>query len=284
MELYKTKIGGIHLKREIIMHSFDGTELYVQRNTPQNPHAAVVIVHGLGEHSGRYEYVTEKLNGYGYAVYRFDNRGHGKSGGARGYVEGASHFVQDAHEIVKEAKRDYPELPVFMLGHSMGGFITASYGIQYKDMLAGQIFSGPVILELPAFDDLKKLDIKKEALTRVPNGLAHLICRSPAIVQDYKNDPYNLNEFTVKLLSAVFHNGVQELMLQLPQYTYPCFILHGEEDQIVPAHSGRYLYDHISSEDKSICVIPHLYHEILNEEKEKDEILQEIRDWIEERI
>ncbi|OES44796.1 alpha/beta hydrolase [Domibacillus iocasae] len=272
------------MKKEIIIHSFDGTELYMQKNTPQNPHAVMVIVHGLGEHSGRYEYVTEKLNGYGYAVYRFDNRGHGKSGGARGYVEDASKFVHDAHEVVKAARHDYPKLPIFMLGHSMGGFIAASYGVQYKNTLAGQIFSGPVILELPAFDELKKLDMEKEALTRIPNGLAHLICRSPAVVQDYENDPYNLKEFTAKLLTAVFQEGVQHLLQKLPQYTYPCYILHGEDDQIVPADSGRYLYDHIASEDKSICVIPHLYHEILNEEKEKDELLQEIFEWIEERI
>ena len=271
------------MKKEALIHSFDGTELYMQKNAPQNPHAAVVIVHGLGEHSGRYEYVTEKLNGYGYAVYRFDNRGHGKSGGARGYVDDASKFVEDVHEIVKAARHDYPELPIFMLGHSMGGFIAAFYGVQYKDTLAGQIFSGPVILELPAFEELKKLNMEKEALTRIPNGLAHLICRGPAVVQDYENDPYNLKEFTAKLLTAVFHDGVQNLLEKLPQYTYPCYVLHGEGDQIVPADSGRYLYDHIASKDKSICVIPHLYHEILNEEKEKDEILQEIFEWMEER-
>ncbi|WP_046175962.1 alpha/beta hydrolase [Domibacillus indicus] len=271
------------MKKEMILHSFDGTELYVQRDAPRNPHAVIVIVHGLGEHSGRYEYVTEKLNGYGYAVYRFDNRGHGKSGGARGYIEDASKFVDDAHKVVRTAQHNYPGLPLFMLGHSMGGFIAAAYGVQHKDTLAGQIFSGPVIQELPAFEDLKQLDMEKEALTRIPNGLSHLICRSQAIVEDYENDPYNLKEFTVQLLTSVFHEGVQKLLKKLPLYTYPCFILHGENDQIVPADSGRYLYERISSEDKSICIIPQLYHEILNEEKEKDEILQEIYEWIEER-
>ena len=98
-----------------------------------------IIVHGLCEHSGRYDYVTAKFNACGYSVYRFDNRGHGRSGGDRGYVNDFNEFIDDAEKIVDMVKKANPKIPVFMLGHSMGGFITAAYGVKYPGRLAGQV-------------------------------------------------------------------------------------------------------------------------------------------------
>ena len=88
------------MKREEIIHSYDGVELYHQQVIPENPKAIVVIVHGLGEHSGRYNYVTEVLNSFGYGVFRFDNRGHGKSGGARGYLKHYSTFIHSREQVI----------------------------------------------------------------------------------------------------------------------------------------------------------------------------------------
>ena len=144
------------------LKSFDGTELFYRKDVPEKPKAIVVIVHGLCEHSGRYDYVTEKFNEKGLGVYRFDNRGHGKSGGDRGYVEDFQHFFDDADKIVELALKEQKDLPVFMLGHSMGGFIAAGYGMKYPGKLRGQIFSGPALLEIEALvKDIKKTTILK---------------------------------------------------------------------------------------------------------------------------
>lgn len=138
--------------------TFDGIELFYTKDVVDCARAVVVIVHGLCEHSGRYGYFTEKLNQFNYTVYRFDNRGHGKSEGERGYVEDFQYFFQDADKVVNMAQEENKEIPVFMFGHSMGGFITAGYGMKYKNKLKGQILSGAAVLEPPAFKSLKEND------------------------------------------------------------------------------------------------------------------------------
>jgi acylglycerol lipase len=272
------------MKAESIIHSYDGVELYCKQDIPENPKAIVVIVHGLGEHSGRYDYVTEVLNSSGYGVFRFDNRGHGKSGGARGYLTNYCTFIEDADFIVDLGKKQFSELPIFMLGHSMGGFITASYGVKYPNKLKGQIFSGPAVIPLPTLEELKKMDVEKNPLLSIPNGLSHLICRSEKVIADYNNDPWNLRAFTLKLLTTFSIEGIEWLQKNFNTYNYPCLIMHGENDQIVPKEASEIFYHQCSSTDKTLKIFPDLYHEILNEEVEKAEILKRITDWIDERI
>lgn len=272
------------MRKEAIIHSYDGVELYYQQDIPENAKAIVVIVHGLGEHSGRYDYVTEVLNSKGFGVFRFDNRGHGKSGGARGYLANYDHFIEDANYIVDMVKSQLPQLPVFMLGHSMGGFIAAVYGVKYPHKLTGQIFSGPGVTSLPSMQDLKKMDVDNNPLMLIPNSLSHLICRSQKVVEDYINDPWNLKIFTVKLLATFTIDGIDWLQTAFADYTYPCLILHGEQDLIVPKEASETFYSRCSSEDKTLKILPELYHEILNEEVEKAQILELIVHWMDDRI
>ena len=257
--------------------------LYTVKNPVEQPKAAVLIVHGLAEHQGRYEYVVEKLNSFGYCVYRFDNRGHGKSGGERGYLDNFQDFLDDTDKAVEWAKKDHPELPLFMLGHSMGGYITGGYGVKYPGKLAGQIFSGPAVIVLPIFEDLRKIDFDQLPRETMPNSLANLICRDQKVVQDYIDDPLVLKSTTYKLLGEVFIRGAEWLVERMEEYTYPCLILHGGGDQIVTPEASKYLYEHISSEDKDLKIYDDLYHEILNE-FEKDAVLEDIRQWIQAHI
>ncbi len=272
------------MRKEAIIHSYDGVELYYQQDIPEQVKALVVLVHGLGEHSGRYDYVTQVLNSKGYGVFRFDNRGHGKSGGARGYLADFRQYIEDAHTIVALAEGQFPKLPVFMLGHSMGGFITACYGIKYPKKLKGQIFSGPAIGPIPSMEELRKMNVDEQPLKIIPNGLSHLICRSQKVVEEYINDPWNLKVFTVKLLASFTIDGLDWLQASYGEYSYPCLILHGEQDQIVPKAASEAFYEQCSSPDKMLKILPDLYHEILNEEAEKADILEEISRWIKERI
>jgi len=261
----------------------DGIKLFQVNDVPKDPKAIIVIVHGLAEHCGRYDYVVQKLNEFGYGVYRFDNRGHGRSSGKRGYLDDFQKFIDDADLFVERAKEENPGLPLFMLGHSMGGFITAGYGAKYPDKLKGQIFSGPVIIELPIFDTLKEMDVEKEPEAPIPNSLSQLICRDQHVVTDYENDPLVLKETTLKLLTTVFIDGVAWLVENLSNYAYPCLILHGGDDQIVDKASSEYLYENISLEDKTLKIYEDFYHEILNE-AEKDRVLSDIQNWVDERI
>jgi acylglycerol lipase len=268
---------------EFQLRAADGVGLWAAMHPVERPRAVIVIVHGLCEYAGRYDQVVSALNGFGYSVYRFDNRGHGRSDGSRGFVENYIQYVDDAELVVARAIKENPGLPVFMLGHSMGGFITAFYGIKYPDRLKGQILSGAAVTLSPMVKDLEGFDYKAAALDPIPNALAELVSRDPAVVKAYVEDPLVLKEFTMKLMGEVLITGAKRLMADMNHYQYPCLILHGGADQIVPPDASRYFYEHIASKDKTLKVYDGLYHEILNE-PEKDLVLQDIRQWVEAHI
>ncbi|HHV17803.1 MAG TPA: alpha/beta hydrolase [Thermoanaerobacterales bacterium] len=266
--------------------SFDGTEIFYRKDIPKTIRAIVVIVHGLCEHLGRYDYVTQKFNDKGLGVYRFDNRGHGKSGGERGYVENFQNFFDDADKAVDLVLAEHEDLPVFMLGHSMGGFIAAGYGMKYPEKLRGQILSGPALLEIEALvKDIKRDNyFEKYPREKAPNALSNLICRDPEVVKAYDEDPLVLKETNLKLLGEAFVKGPIWLSENVNKYEYPCLILHGEDDKIVPSESSKWLYENAPSKDKSIKIYKDCYHEILNEKEEKDKVIDDIITWIEDRI
>ncbi|AWI04985.1 alpha/beta hydrolase [Clostridium drakei] len=266
-------------------NAFDGTKLFYSKDIVDSAKAVVVIVHGLCEHLERYNYFTKKLNDFGYTVYRFDNRGHGKSGGERGYIENFQDFFKDADKVVDMALEENKGLPVFMFGHSMGGFITAGYGMKYKNKLKGQILSGPAITEPHAFKDLKKDNyFEKHPREKSPNALSKFICRDENVVKDYDNDPLVLKETNIKLLGEAFIKGSKWISENIKNYEYPCLILHGEMDRIVKNEASKWMFNNINSDDKSMKIYPKCYHEILSEKEEKDDIIEDIHRWIEERI
>ncbi len=262
-----------------VLKAKDGLDLFYCKDIPENPQAIVVIVHGLAEHCGRYDYVTAAFNKENFGVYRFDNRGHGKSGGERGYVEDYNEYLDDAHLVVEQAKTDYPTLPVFLLGHSMGGFIAAGYAAKYPGSVKGQVFSGAAVMPLPAFDFLNNMDYKAVGKDRIPNALSAVVSRDPAVVRDYDNDPLVLKDFTMQLAGTVLKDGVAWVQENVGRINVPCLILHGDDDQIVPKESGQWLHDNITVADKTLKIYPELFHEILNE-KEKDQVLTDIIDWL----
>ncbi|VFQ42966.1 alpha/beta hydrolase [Desulfoluna butyratoxydans] len=266
-----------------IPSSTPGVDLFVAVNRIEAARAVVVIVHGLAEHLGRYDLVTSELNEAGCSVYRFDNQGHGRSGGERGYLDNFQSFIDDADLLVEKAREENPGLPVFMLGHSMGGFITAAYGVKYPGKLKGQVLSGAAVIQLPLFEAFKDVDFEKEPRVKVPNALSELICRDKAVVTAYDEDPLVLKETCQKLLGEVFINGAGWLTDKLPEYAYPCLILHGDDDQIVTPDASRYMADHIASQDKTLKMYPGFFHEILNENG-RDEVVADITEWIWARL
>ncbi|OGP86966.1 MAG: lipase [Deltaproteobacteria bacterium RBG_19FT_COMBO_43_11] len=258
----------------------DNINLCLTKNFVDNPKAAVIIVHGLCEHAGRYDYVVSRLNDFGYSVYRFDNRGHGLSDGARGHIEDYNIFINDTDKIVEVAKSEQSGIPLFTLGHSMGGFITAFYGMKYPGIFAGQIFCGAALTLNPS---IKSFDYNAMPIVSIPNTFAKLICRDPQVVKAFKQDTLVLKEFTAKLYGEVRIKGARHLMDSVKAYKYPCLILHGGGDLMVDPNSSRYFYGNISSTDKQLKIYDGLYHEILNE-PEKDTVIEDINFWIKARI
>lgn len=128
--------------QEYMFESFDGTELYGKTDSVADPRGVVVIVHGLCEHQGRYDYLTMRLNAQGYSVYRFDHRGHGRSKGTKVFYSAFDEIAKDIDVVVDRAIAENPEAPLFIVGHSMGGYGAALYGHLHPGKVDGYVLSG----------------------------------------------------------------------------------------------------------------------------------------------
>jgi len=260
--------------------SFDGTELYLKRDIPESPKAAVVIVHGLCEHQGRYDYVTDKLYSAGYATYRFDHRGHGRSKGKSVYYTDFNEIVDDVNEAVKIAAAENPKIPLFILGHSMGGYATALFGAKYPGRVRGILLSGaltrynhPIMGPLPMAGDAEQY---------FSNALGGGVCSDPAVVKAYEEDPYVRKEISVSLCNT-FAGGLAWLKENAKNFIDPALIMHGAKDGLVSEKDSRDFFGEISSDDKGLLIFPNLFHEILNEPV-RDDVIAHVIKWICRRL
>lgn len=260
--------------------SFDGRELYFVKDPIEKPKAVVVFVHGLGEHLGRYNYLTKKFNEAGFSVYRFDHRGHGHSEGARAFYEDYNELIDDVNHIIEIAKKDNPDHPIFVLGHSMGGYAVACYGVKYPNQVNGIIMSGGLTRDKGGL--ITSLSKDLNPIMYLPNTLGSVVSRDPDIVKAYGEDPLVLKEISVGLYYALA-NGLQWLMDNTSAFNYPVLILHGGDDRIVSCEDSIEFYDAISSTDKELKIYDVLFHEILND-PEKDQVISDILNWIDKRL
>jgi alpha-beta hydrolase superfamily lysophospholipase len=257
------------------------------KNVVENPKAVFVVVHGFAEHMGRYDYLVKRMNDAGISTYRFDNRGHGKSHGKRGHLENYMDFVSDADMVVDVASKENPDKSLYMMGHSMGGFIALLYGINYPNKLQGQVLSGSASYYNEEVKGLKGQFMKLVNIIKpdfyIKNDLSANLSRDPDVVDRYRKDELVFDRATAGFYYQFLVSGTDYLVKNLPKYEYSCLILHGGSDRIIPKEASVNLYDSISSKDKSIKIFPDLYHEILNE-KERDDVIDCILQWINERV
>lgn len=262
----------------------DSVAVYYRVQVPQEMKALVVFVHGVCEHCGRYDYLAGEMLNAGYGVVRSDLRGHGKSGGIRGYTSNYLEFSDDLEELMGKVRDEFPDVPLYMLGHSMGALISVLYAIAHPGVLKGQILSGlPAIeLPLPSIKLLRKLPFEKFPKIRVANDLGKVASRDPEVVSDYISDPLNLKKQTIKMAAEMFLKAPVFLEDHVWEYDLPCLLLHGGDDRIVTKDSSLWFADKIMSEDKTRIVYPELFHEIFNE-KEKDQVIADVISWLDAR-
>lgn len=261
-------------------YSFDGTKLYMVKDEVEFPKAVAIIVHGLCEHLGRYDYLSNKLNEAGIMTYRFDHRGHGRSEGKRTFYSKYTEISDDVNAVVEMVKSENQGLKIFVIGHSMGGHASASFATRFPGKVNGIVLAGALTrgnnksigpFPIPAPDD-----------EYVVNGFAEGVCSDPEIGRIYKNDPLVEKKISIGLLNRIAE-GVEFLKEKAGDFSDPVFILHGACDGIVSEKDSRELYGDISSKDKTLKIYAKLFHEILNEPC-KDEIIDEIVDWLQKHI
>lgn len=256
-----------------------GGERLIRWWTPREKAVAtVVLVHGYAEHSGRYEAVGDALAAAGFAVWATDLTGHGASPGERASVHDVAELVADVRALFGCARDARPALPVFVLGHSMGGLVATTFTLDHQDELAGLVLSGPAVGDPSTIEPLLALDPLPEVVLS-----SDLLSRDPRVGADYDRDPLNyrgpFRRETLRTLTA----GARRVRERFADLHLPLLVLHGQEDELVTSAASEDLYAAASSHDKELGIYPRLRHEILNE-PEGPEIVARIAAWMAARL
>lgn len=250
----------------------------------QNPRGVVLLAHGFGEYAGRYVHkyhgLIPALLDAGFTVYAYDQRGHGASAGPRAVAD-MEHLVSD-HWAAREALRGQP-LPVFLLGHSMGGLITAASAARDPRGLSGVILSSPALLVGENESHwLKRLApvlarlLPHLPVTRLPNaGLS----RMAQEISDYEADPHNYQGKVPALSGATMLRLSQSLWPTYSRWQLPVLVVHGSQDQLADVRGSRRFAQTIAATDKTYKELDGGYHELLND-LPRDEVRALLLDWL----
>jgi lysophospholipase len=276
--------------REVERHSqgSGGTGLFwrLWSSDEGAPAARVVISHGYAEHGGRYRHVAERLTGAGLAVVVPDHRGHGRSEGRPVSIDRFDTYVDDLHQVLRDATAELGDAPTILLGHSMGGLIAAVYALRHPEELRGLVLSAPAVvstgISAPAIAIGRLLSRAVPGLGVVKLPLER-ISRDPAVVAAYMADPLVHPRRLRARLGAEMLRAMDEVAAGLPRLTLPVLVMQGSDDALVDPGAAAYVHGRVGSPDRTIRIYPGLYHEIFNE-PERDQVLDDLVEWVLARI
>jgi alpha-beta hydrolase superfamily lysophospholipase len=265
----------------------DNIKLHAKSWTPAaEPKAVVCLIHGLGEHCGRYSHVAEALNEADYAVLAFDLRGHGQSGGPRGHTPSSETFLEDIDCLFAEAEKRYPGKPRFLYGHSLGGSLVLYYTLKRKPPVAGVVSTGPG-LHSPIMEQKLKLAFAKTMASvlptmTLPTGLnADLLSHDPQVVQAYRDDPLVHDRASLAMASSTIR-AIEWTMENASAFEPPLLLVHGAADQLTYP-SGSQEFATRTSGTCTLRLWGDLYHELHNE-PEKEQVIAEIIQWMDNQL
>lgn len=262
----------------------EGGEVLFRRSwLPADPRRAVVLVHGYAEHSGRYEHVGRWFAARGCAVHGWDHRGHGRSGGTRCHVDSFDQFLADMDTLLALVGEEHPQLPITLVGHSMGGLITLAFLLDRKPLVSSVVTSGPALHlgEGVSRGRVLAARLLRRLLPRVtlgsgldPSGLS----RDPEVVRGYLEDPHVHRAMTASL-GAELLDRVPDVAARAHEVAVPLLMLHGEEDALCEVAGSRDFFAGVRSPGSRLKVYPELLHEIFNE-PEQEQVFQDVWDWL----
>lgn len=260
-------------------------EIFFQNWTVDNPRGILIVVHGLGEHSGRYENIIRALEKKKVSIYALDHRGHGRSKGKRGHIDSFSDYINDLKHFVNLVKDQNDSLPVIMLGHSLGGVIACRFAIEHgSDINALILSSGGYVPATPVSSALiavAKVFSKVAPKLAFGNGLdVKGLSHDADVIDVYENDPLVHDRVSARFATEFMAAG-EECLNRAAELTMPLLVFHGSADPICSVDGSREVYEKATSADKEFYIFEGLYHETMNEvEEEKKKVLDAVTAWI----
>jgi len=234
--------------REMQWKSKDGLDLFGQLWQPEDPQAVICMVHGIGEHGGRYQHVAEYFNRNNIAFLAFDHRGHGRSGGKKGHTPSYAMLMYDIYKMLDKKNELYADLPTFLYGHSLGGNIVSNFILaEQPTNIKGAILSSPYFkmgFEPPSSKvSLARFMNKIYGAFSDKTGLdATHISKDETVVKTYVDDPLVHDRMTARMFVDTYDAGEWALN-NAKKLTIPTLVMHASEDQLTSPGASRQFSD-----------------------------------------
>ena len=270
------------------LQSADGTALRVDGYPTEltDPKGVVVLIHGFAEHRRRYGHVAKHLNQHGYHVLAGDLRGHGESGGDRGYIDRFGDYVDDVTAFIGEAQKAFPSgdtRPPILVGHSMGGLVCLEYVLSHPKAVRALAITSPffgIKIKVPGWK--RSLGMAASVIhprLKLPNQIdSYILSHDKASCKAYAEDPLIFHTATARWFTEILaiHGDIRR---RAPQLGIPMLLLQAGDDQLVDSQAAQQVFDLLGGQDKTMKVYPGLFHEILNE-VERETVLRDLTDWL----
>jgi alpha-beta hydrolase superfamily lysophospholipase len=267
----------------------DGDNLAVQDWPAPEAVAArglVLLVHGLGEHAGRYHHVAQRLNHCGFAVRGYDQYGHGESDGVRGALPRESRLVEDLIDVISSTRKRMPAgAPLILLGHSLGGLVAALLVALDRLPVEGLVLSSPAFA-------VRLNPLQKLLLGTLPQYAPHFtvgsglnpkfLSRDPAVVAAYRADRRVHDRLSARLGAFIAQTG-PKLVARASQWKVPTLLLYAGDDQLVDPQGSRAFAANAPKQVVSAHGFPRLFHEVFNE-TDNEAVFDALRQWLDERF
>lgn len=265
------------------LNSQYGGKRYWQSWPALAPRAALVVIHGVGEHGGRYARLAGYLGAHGISIFALDHRGHGRSEGKRGAIKDADHLEGDVDHFVNQIVRPLG-LPIYLFGHNLGGTVALAHAANHPGRVDGLILSAPFVYS--AFLPQEMAMVMESLSTFMPSVPGYrlsptLFSRDTKEVNAFRKDPLNVHDaLPVKSVSEIL-GAMAQVREHIGALSLPLLVLHGEDDPLVALESSKLLMANCQSADKTLRIYPRLLHDVLSEKSaDRGIVTRDILDWL----
>lgn len=268
----------------------DDLSIFYRHRPAANEVARMVIAHGLGEHSGRYSHIIDRIVNMGISVWALDHRGHGQSDGKRGHVDSIDQYLNDLEKMIGVAKTDMPaKMKFFLLGHSMGGLIVLNFVEKHTKIADG------VIASSPGLSPGMKVPVIKGAVAKILSRIwpsltfdneldSSALSHDNHVVSEYDNDPLVHRNITARWFTEFF-NAMERTKSSASHINTPVLMQVAGDDRLVDAETSRQFFESLTLKDKTLFFYEHLYHEIYNEQTgDREKVLSDLVSWLSNHI
>ncbi|XP_070557884.1 monoglyceride lipase-like [Ptychodera flava] len=271
----------------------DGLHIYTRCWGPEDgttPRGLVMVLHGFGEHCGRYDVVAAPLVGSGMMVFAHDHVGHGQSEGTRVDIKDFHIYIRDSLQHLDIMTDKYPGLPVFLIGHSMGGSIAILTALERPEQFAGVVLIAPAVranpeTATPCLVFLAKITAFLFPQLQIDSIKPEYVSRDPKEVELYRTDPLIWHGGLKARFSVQALRGFQEIEERLPEITWPFLVQQGDKDKLVEVAGSRLLAEKAASTDKQYQEYPDHFHALHREPPEYAAVvIRDLTSWIVQRM